>query len=179
LAGFSFEMPRHSTPIIEEQPSVVEEEPQPEGLPEFLVPVYDEGSFAEDDLIQSFQADVAELDSGYVPLQAHPLNQTTPMKTLVTASQPAAITPPHSLDAVPVSHTPVYKYQEPPSSTTTEINPKAGVAYSPGMRVRHDVYGEGVVHSVVEIENRRVLSIVFEKAGKRLIDPTLTVVFPL
>jgi hypothetical protein len=179
LAGFSFEMPRHSTPIIEEQPSVVEEEPQPEGLPEFLVPVYDEGSFAEDDLIQSFQADVAELDSGYVPLQAHPLNQTTPMKTLVTASQPAAITPPHSLDAVPVSHTPVYKYQEPPSSTTTEITPKAGVAYSPGMRVRHDVYGEGVVHSVVEIENRRVLSIVFEKAGKRLIDPTLTVVFPL
>jgi hypothetical protein len=179
LAGFSFEMPHHSTPIVEEQPPVAEEAPAPEGMPDFLVPIYEEGSFAEDDLIQSFQEDVAKLDSGYVPLQAHPLNQTTPMKTLVTVSQPFAITPPHSLDAVPVSHTPVYEYQDPPSSTVTEVAPKTGVAYSLGMRVRHDVYGEGVVHAVVEIENRRVLSIVFEKAGKRLIDPTLTVVLPV
>jgi hypothetical protein len=73
----------------------------------------------------------------------------------------------------------VYEYQDPPSSTVTEVAPKTGVAYSLGMRVRHDVYGEGVVHAVVEIENRRVLSIVFEKAGKRLIDPTLTVVLPV
>jgi len=35
------------------------------------------------------------------------------------------------------------------------------------------------VHSVVDIENRKVLSIVFEKAGKRLIDPTLTSVVPV
>jgi hypothetical protein len=47
------------------------------------------------------------------------------------------------------------------------------------MHVQHDVYGLGVVHSVVEIENRTVLSIVFEKVGKRLIDPTLTAVMPV
>jgi len=52
------------------------------------------------------------------------------------------------------------------------------VHYTVGMQVQHEIYGSGVVHSVVDIESRTVLSIVFEKAGKRLIDPTLTSVLP-
>lgn len=177
LAGFSFEMTHEASPVVEEDVSVTAEEQVPTGMPEFLVPAYDEASLAEDDLIQSFQQELAEMDSGYVPLKGNQYNQMAPMRTLADASHMPAITPPYSLDGVPVAHVPLYEYQEPvpvvPSPT------QAVVDYSPGMEVQHEVYGLGVVHSVVDIENRKVLSIVFEKAGKRLIDPTLTSVVPV
>ena len=177
LAGFSFEMTHEASPVVEEDVSVTAEEQVPTGMPAFLVPAYDEASLAEDDLIQSFQQELAEMDSGYVPLKGNQYNQMAPMRTLADASHMPAITPPYSLDGVPVAHVPLYEYQEPvpvlPSPT------QAVVDYSPGMEVQHEVYGLGVVHSVVDIENRKVLSIVFEKAGKRLIDPTLTSVVPV
>lgn len=190
LAGFSFEMPHQDSPVLEEV-TVPAEEESSHGMPEFLVPPFDEASFAEDDLIQSFQQDLAEMDSGYVPLKGSQYNQVAPMRTLADAvqtsdlqtladaSQLQAITPPHSLDGVAVAHTPLYEYQDPTPVVPVEVPTQAVVHYSPGMHVQHDVYGLGVVHSVVEIENRTVLSIVFEKVGKRLIDPTLTAVMPV
>ncbi len=179
LAGFSFEMPQEATPALAEEASVLAEESVSSGMPEFLVPAFDESSFAEDELIQSFQQDLAEMDSGYVPLKGSQYNQTAPMRTIADASQTQIITPPHSLDGVPITHTPLYEYQDASPATPVELPTQVPVHYSPGMHVQHEVYGVGVVHSVVDIENRTVLSIVFEKAGKRLIDPTLTAVVPV
>jgi hypothetical protein len=178
LAGFSFEMPQKATPVLVEETPVTVEDPLTNGVPEFLLPVFDETSLAEDDWVQSYQQDLAEMDSGYVPLKGSQYSQTAPMRTLADATHPQAITPPHSLDSVPISHTPLYEYQEVDLSPI-EVLTSPPVHYSPGMQVQHEVYGVGVVHSVVDIENRTVLSIVFEKAGKRLIDPTLTALTPV
>jgi len=178
LAGFSFEMPQPAFAVQEEVADVPAEEESSHGMPEFLVPPFDEASFAEDDLIQSFQQDLAEMDSGYVPLKGSQYNQTAPMQTLTEASPMSAITPPHSLDGVAIAHTPLYEYQDDIPMEPMNLPSDFPVHYTVGMQVQHEIYGSGVVHSVVDIESRTVLSIVFEKAGKRLIDPTLTSVLP-
>lgn len=47
-----------------------------------------------------------------------------------------------------------------------------------GMRVRHDEYGTGTVQAVVPLEERSVVSILFDTHGSRLLDPSLSTLYP-
>ena len=172
LSHFNFEMP-HAEVEIESNPVGTNEETaiSPEGLPEFLIPALTEDDLKESELVQSFQAELESLDTGYIPMKGIPHQH--PIQHLPTHEAVSMITPPHTLDAIPVTHEPILSF-EVPVNTPVEASSPAPIRYVQGMKVEHEVYGEGVIHSVVDIEDRLVLSIVFEKAGKRLIDPTLS-----
>jgi hypothetical protein len=81
------------------------------------------------------------------------------------------ITPPAVEDAVPTSHTPIYQAEIP---TEQEEVPATEPGFEAGQRVTHGLYGTGVIQNVVDIEGRTVLSILFDEAGKRLLDPSLS-----
>ena len=49
---------------------------------------------------------------------------------------------------------------------------------SVGSRVRHDEYGIGTVQAVVPLEERSVISILFDTHGRRLLDPSLSALYP-
>jgi len=67
------------------------------------------------------------------------------------------------------------------------ITPEAPAAAQPekslekisvGSRVRHDEYGIGTVQAVVPLEERSVVSILFDTHGRRLLDPSLSALYP-
>jgi hypothetical protein len=47
-----------------------------------------------------------------------------------------------------------------------------------GTRVRHDEYGIGTIQAVIPLEDRSVASILFELHGRRLLDPSLSALYP-
>lgn len=177
LSHFNFEMP-HTEAVVEseESPTHHEEANLAEGLPEFLMPPLTEDDVKESELVQSFQAELDSLDTGYIPMKG--ILHERPTHHLPTQEPVSTITPPHPLDAIPVTHEPILSF-EAPVNTPVEASSPAPIRYVQGMKVEHEVYGQGVIHSVVDIEDRLVLSIVFEKTGKRLIDPTLSTLKPV
>jgi hypothetical protein len=56
--------------------------------------------------------------------------------------------------------------------------PSTLVNLAVGNRVRHDEYGVGTVQAVVPLEDRSVVSILFDLHGRRLLDPTLSALYP-
>jgi hypothetical protein len=70
---------------------------------------------------------------------------------------------------------------------TAPITPEAPAPAQPeqslekisvGSRVRHDEYGIGTVQAVVPLEERSVVSILFDTHGRRLLDPSLSALYP-
>jgi|GEM_PF-4938481 len=125
-------------------------------FPDFDMPEDLELSEEANALSEAFAADINN-----VPLHSKP------------AQPPTGLTPPNQLDAVPVAHAPIY---EAPSEAPEPqgVEDPFVQTFEKGMRVQHATYGSGNIQAVVDMQNRVVLSILFDEAGKRLIDPSLT-----
>lgn len=168
LGHFEFSMPVDVNPTDEDAHQVQSRPPLHEGMmssPDFLVPELDGVASLSDPLLQSFQQELDDFD-------ASPLLQDAPSTVQGQGSATSSMTPPPGLDAVPIEHTPFYTPAVQPPSVSA--SPEANLPFTVGMKVSHASYGMGVIHAIVDVENRHILSIVFEKAGKRLMDPALT-----
>jgi hypothetical protein len=167
LGHFEFSMPVDVNPTDEDAHQVQSRTPLHEGMmssPDFLVPELDGIASLSDPLLQSFQQELDDFD-------ASPLLQDAP-STVQGQVSFTSMTPPPGLDAVPIEHTPFYTPAVQPPAVSAA--PETNLPFTVGMKVSHASYGMGVIHAIVDVENRHILSIVFEKAGKRLMDPALT-----
>jgi hypothetical protein len=108
---------------------------------------------------QGLSNQLDSLTSGSEPM-GHHAGSVKPEPSPFAQPAPAPITP-----EAPEAPAPA-----PPEKSLEKI--------SVGSRVRHNEYGIGTVQAVVPLEERSVVSILFDTHGRRLLDPSLSALYP-
>ena len=112
---------------------------------------------------QGLSNQLDSLTSGSEPM-GHHAGSVKPDSSPFAQPDPAPITP--EAPEAPEAPAPA-----PPEQSLEKI--------SVGNRVRHNEYGIGTVQAVVPLEERSVVSILFDTQGRRLLDPSLSALYPV